>query len=1229
MNISNKSQLLNLIIVLFCLFISTNEEDTVTPDKTFSSISYPTILTLLNRNLIMVASDGIHYINSDDLTEDITKKIEFENIINDSDEYEKTTMAQFSENDGGYIIIIVKNKIYFFKYEGTKIIDLDLPDSIDAKHYCIIPYKRENNYLYYIISYPLNAINIFALKYIKFDLNNPNSNIVLITKTIETTHMGSSQTPTFFIGVNCILMLSPLNNDTLVCFYSVSYPPEIQVRSFNPNNDFEELNDYFDYYTTSLTESFYYINGITNEEKKKALIFYHNGYPYEMTFDFENGLSEPNIILENGDFAKTYTFHKLFFFKFTQEFVIASRIYRGDCKIYLIIYYSNFTIKIQDYVNPDSQCSSTSSFSAFLNGNSYSVAVNNDHVSKIAFTKATELGIVENVQGPINEYNIYYNDNTDNNNNIKIIDNNKCKTSSSESISYNLCTLCNTEKGYYPVQVNDNSLFHGFFECFNDNTKPKNFYFNSTINKYKICYETCLTCNEEGDEYNNNCLTCDLNYIKRPDYPNSKNCVTKCAYSYYYTDYGQYKCTDNSYCPEEVNLYIKELKKCTKDCSKEDKYIYQYEGICLEKCPNNTKLNTNNICIEDNIEICSKSENEIELQEFLTSGGIDAKAKNYAKEFGYTEKHVSYFYNSQYSILLYQELNCLDELSISLAKIDFGTCNTKIQESISPINKKIIIGLIERLNGIEKSTISYFFYHPITGEKLDVNNICKNEEIIVKESVMSQLNSSDIDLNSVLFLTDQNINIFDLSDEFFTDICYHFESPNGKDIPLKERTHIYYPNITLCNSGCTCKGVNLTTMESICECTFNSILNIGLIEDNSLLEIDFGEITDILSNSNLDVLKCFQDVFKLKYIKKNFGGFIIITIFIIQLISSIIFLLCNMDQIMKYLYNISEVYISLINKNKEIIMKEPPKKKYKARSKKNNIMTIKNEEKNIKGTSSLKSEALLKNTKFFSNPLEIFNNNNHTPNIIKNNLIILNTEKNENNMDEYFKKDLNELEYDDAIKLDKRNFFNFFCDRIKKKQMIVDTFCNKSNIIPISIKIILLLLNINLYFVINGLFYSEEYIFKLYHLEEEDTFFSFFPRSINRFFYATLVSTIVGIILDCIFIEENKVKRILIRNKDDLLQLRYEISLIVKSIKTRYIIFINICFFISIISWYYVSCFNNVYKSVKIEWIKSSITLILIMQNISILLALLEALLREISFKFKSEKIYKLRQFLS
>ena len=89
-------------------------------------------------------------------------------------------------------------------------------------------------------------------------------------------------------------------------------------------------------------------------------------------------------------------------------------------------------------------------------------------------------------------------------------------------------------------------------------------------------------------------------------------------------------------------------------------------------------------------------------------------------------------YNSQYSIILYQELNCLEKLSINMPKVDFGYCYSKVQNALNPITKKIIIGLNERLNGQKKSTISYFFYHPITGKKLDVDTICKEEEIVIK-----------------------------------------------------------------------------------------------------------------------------------------------------------------------------------------------------------------------------------------------------------------------------------------------------------------------------------------------------------------------------------------------------------------------------------------------------------------------------------------------------------------
>ena len=221
------------------------------------------------------------------------------------------------------------------------------------------------------------------------------------------------------------------------------------------------------------------------------------------------------------------------------------------------------------------------------------------------------------------------------------------------------------------------------------------------------------------------------------------------------------------------------------------------------------------------------------------------------------------------------------------------------------------------------------------------------------------------------------------------------------------------------------------------------------------------------------------------------------------------------------------------------------------------------------------------------------------------------------------------MDFDNALKNDKRSFCQYYIHRIKVKQMIVNTFCSDDIIRPFPIKLLLLLLNIDLYFVINGLFFSEDYIMELYHLDKKDGFLDFIPRSIGRFFYATLVGVILDIIIGCLFIDENKIKRIYLRNKHDLLQMKYEISKINKSIRTRYKIFIFICIFISMISWYYVSCFNNVYSSVKLEWIKSSIVIIIIMQLLSCLIVLLEALLRHMSFEFKSEQIFKFKKFLS
>ena len=230
---------------------------------------------------------------------------------------------------------------------------------------------------------------------------------------------------------------------------------------------------------------------------------------------------------------------------------------------------------------------------------------------------------------------------------------------------------------------------------------------------------------------------------------------------------------------------------------------------------------------------------------------------------------------------------------------------------------------------------------------------------------------------------------------------------------------------------------------------------------------------------------------------------------------------------------------------------------------------------------------------------------------------------------EYLKTDFDDMEFDDAIKYDNRTFGEYFWDKFKENQILMNTFVNKENLKPVTIKVILLLLDIDLYFVVNGLFFSESYISELFHSEEEDKFFSYFPRSISRFFYTTIVGVIVSTIMDCILIEEKKVKRVFMREKENPVQVKHEISLIIKSVQKNYIIFMVICFVISLISWYYVSCFNNVYPGVKVEWIKSSITIMIIMQILSFLAGLLIAIIRLVSFKCKSEKLYKLKDFFN
>ena len=94
------------------------------------------------------------------------------------------------------------------------------------------------------------------------------------------------------------------------------------------------------------------------------------------------------------------------------------------------------------------------------------------------------------------------------------------------------------------------------------------------------------------------------------------------------------------------------------------------------------------------------------------------------------------------------------------------------------------------------------------------------------------------------------------------------------------------------------------------------------------------------------------------------------------------------------------------------------------------------------------------------------------------------------------------------------------------------------------------------------------------------------------------------------------------------MKIKYDISVIMKDIEKRFIILIICSIFSTILFFIYISCFNIVYPNTKIEWIESSIFIIIITQIINFILTFIECIIRYIAIKCNSDKLFRLSLIL-
>ena len=910
----------------------------------------------------------------------------------------------------------------------------------------------------------------------------------------------------------------------------------------------------------------------------------------------------------------------------------------------------------------------------------------------------------------------------------------KCSECNQVSLSMNLCVKCNNEKGYYLLKSNYDTRY---IDCVNNITKPYNFYFDKNNKDYEPCFETCFKCSKKGDYEDNNCDSCDgITYIPKPEYEDSKNCVPKCKYYYYYTNYGQYKCSDFLYCPDDYNTLIKNKNKCTNDCSKDDTYKYYYNRECLKQCPNNTKDDDNYICKDISINRCILSENSFFLlDENITDAMVERMTIIYAAEFAYTSTHVSIYKNDVYTITIYKDINCIDDLGLNIPEVIFGECEIKVKENCD-INDDLIVAVVDKIvDGTnQRKLYSYGLFSPTTGTRLPSDDICSDDKLLILESLSFKILNSNLELSTFTSLISQGIDIFNLSNPFYTDVCFQYnsiknENFKNKDIALKDRVLIFFPNITLCEEGCEMNGINLTTLKAICECPYTN-KNKDLLKDNALYQSQVGQVEEFISSTNIYVITCYKNILSLTYFKECAGGLIIFLLLILEIICTIFYCLKGFPSIKIYIFDIGSEYINYLtpNKNNKRSLKNQTRLSTEKNSKNNfipnKISDIEKENDNINDINNnmilndhnmnknhnkiivikpnnklkrlilrrhllyiKKSSQINENSKFNMNSniipqvkenrneyntnkielkdidsdkeinKDIYQDNdikiyskheisekgqiisedllskNSNSNSITSNYrhsksdLMLNVEK-EEFFSEYLKTEFDDMDFEDLIIKDKRKFCEYFLEKLTANQIIMNTFCCEEPFKPRSIKILLLILQIDLYFLINGLFYDEEYASQIFHLEN-DSFYDAFGRFVGNLVYAALVGIIINYIIEFLFIEESRLKKLFKKQRENVEVLKNEINRIVNDIKRRYIIFIILTFLITIFTWIHISCFNIVYPHLKWEWLIFSIIIIFFMQIFSAFICLLDALLRFLSFKCKSEKIYKISYLLS
>ena len=498
--------------------------------------------------------------------------------------------------------------------------------------------------------------------------------------------------------------------------------------------------------------------------------------------------------------------------------------------------------------------------------------------------------------------------------------------------------------------------------------------------------------------------------------------------------------------------------------------------------------------------------------------------------------------------------------------INFGDCLTRLQEGL-PINSKLYILYIKVTEpGMIVPKIQYEIYS-LSDEsgitKLDLE-VCKDITVEIETSV--DIPEGDLDL-------------YNSSSGFYNDLCYTYTSDKGTDVTIKDRRDDYInKNFAVCEDGCQFNSYDSATSKAKCSCPITlSIASVGNIKiDKERLKENFLDITNV---ANFGILKCASTFLDDK-ITENSGFFINTIIIVAEIGGAFVFYFYSYKNFKNQIQNIFDQKLT----NKDNANEEQENNEEIKENKKSSIKNIKFEN-NAPPKKSLIDEENSKNKE---------NSNSNKQNDLKLDINIL--PKTVDKLEQktvpqedqtikpmnYNDTEMNLLIYKEALDLDKRKYYQYYLSLLRTKHILIFTFFNYTDYNSPIIKIQLFFFTFVLNYTVNGLFFNDSTMNKIYSDGGGFDLSYHLPQIV----YSTIIASVINTLVKLIALTEDNVIKIK-RAKAKDLKAVYKSE--TKCMKIKLIVFHVIIFVLLVFCWYYVGCFCSVYKNTQAQLIEDTL----------------------------------------